>query len=338
MKKERVRVANDYNLKNHIIGKIWMAFALAIFFAVPTTVCLYYGVKPNMAVMASPAVFIPFAINFLSGVAEPILYAPMLGTNSAYLAFITGNLSNLKIPCVVKAQEICGTKLGTEENEVVATLSVAVSTLVTTVIVAVFVLVLAFSNLQDVFTRNKWITPAFTCVVYALFGSLGGKYVIKNIKLAALPLACIVVLSVILGFCKVDPGSAYLFVGIALAALFAGLQIAREKKKQKAQQETERLADIANEEITIDDTASENAETATDNDSASESDSATESANENAATDSDSASENANANKADADEKAALQDEEHPECAADKEEQLEEEIAVKTAQDVDSVD
>lgn len=338
MKKERVRVANDYNLKNHIIGKIWMAFALAIFFAVPTTVCLYYGVKPNMAVMASPAVFIPFAINFLSGVAEPILYAPMLGTNSAYLAFITGNLSNLKIPCVVKAQEICGTKLGTEENEVVATLSVAVSTLVTTVIVAVFVLVLAFSNLQDVFTRNKWITPAFTCVVYALFGSLGGKYVIKNIKLAALPLACIVVLSVILGFCKVDPGSAYLFVGIALAALFAGLQIVREKKKQKAQQETERLADIANEEITIDDTASENAETATDNDSASESDSATESANENAATDSDSASENANANKADADEKAALQDEEHPECAADKEEQLEEKIAVKTAQDVDSVD
>lgn len=325
MKKERVRVANDYNLKNHIIGKIWMAFALAIFFAVPTTVCLYYGVKPNMAVMASPAVFIPFAINFLSGVAEPILYAPMLGTNSAYLAFITGNLSNLKIPCVVKAQEICGTKLGTEENEVVATLSVAVSTLVTTVIVAVFVLVLAFSNLQDVFTRNKWITPAFTCVVYALFGSLGGKYVIKNIKLAALPLACIVVLSVILGFCKVDPGSAYLFVGIALAALFAGLQIAREKKKQKAQQETERLADIANEEITIDDTASENAETATDNDSASESAS-------------DVASENANSDKADADEKAALQDEEHPECAADKEEQLEEEIAVKTAQDVDSVD
>ncbi len=336
MKKERVRVANDYNLKNHIIGKIWMAFALAIFFAVPTTICLYYGVKPNMAVMASPAVFIPFAINFLSGVAEPILYAPMLGTNSAYLAFITGNLSNLKIPCVVKAQEICGTKLGTEENEVVATLSVAVSTLVTTVIVAVFVLVLAFSNLQDVFTRNKWITPAFTCVVYALFGSLGGKYVIKNIKLAALPLACIVVLSVILGFCKVDPGSAYLFVGIALAALFAGLQIAREKKKQKAQQETERLADIANEEITIDDTASENAETATDNDSASESasdvasDTATESTNENAATDNDSdtAIENANADKADADEKAALQDEE----------QLEEEIAIETAEGVDSVD
>lgn len=295
MKKERIKVANDYNLKNHIIGKIWTAFALALFFAVPTTICLYYGVKPNMAVMASPAVLIPFIINFLSGIVEPIIYSPMLGTNSAYLAFITGNLSNLKIPCVVKAQEICDTKLGTEENEVVATLSVAVSTLVTTVIIALFVLILAVSNLRDAIMANDWIMPAFTCVVYALFGSLGGKYIVKNIKLAALPLACIVVLSIILGFLKVNVGSAYLFVGIALSALFAGLQIVRQKKKQKAQQETDRLSQIANEEITINPQ--------------------------------DSETENENFQSAE-----SISDE------SEKEEQLEEEIAIETAEDVDSVD
>lgn len=293
MKKERIKVANDYNLKNHIIGKIWTAFALALFFAVPTTICLYYGVKPNMAVMASPAVLIPFIINFLSGVVEPIIYSPMLGTNSAYLAFITGNLSNLKIPCVVKAQEICDTKLGTEENEVVATLSVAVSTLVTAVIIALFVLILAVSNLRDAIMANDWIMPAFTCVVYALFGSLGGKYIVKNIKLAALPLACIVVLSIILGFLKVNVGSAYLFVGIALSALFAGLQILRQKKKQKAQQETDRLSQIANEEITINPQ--------------------------------DSESENENCQSAE-----SIPDE--------SEKQLEEEIAIETSEDVDSVD
>ncbi len=293
MKKERIKVANDYNLKNHIIGKIWTAFALALFFAVPTTICLYYGVKPNMAVMASPAVLIPFIINFLSGVVEPIIYSPMLGTNSAYLAFITGNLSNLKIPCVVKAQEICDTKLGTEENEVVATLSVAVSTLVTAVIIALFVLILAVSNLRDAIMANDWIMPAFTCVVYALFGSLGGKYIVKNIKLAALPLACIVVLSIILGFLKVNVGSAYLFVGIALSALFAGLQIVRQKKKQKAQQETDRLSQIANEEITIN------------------------------SQDSESGNENCQSAESIPDES---------------EKQLEEEIAIETSEDVDSVD
>lgn len=64
MAKEKVKVAMDYNLKSHIIGKIWMALAMLIFFAVPTTICLYFGVKPDMTVMGSWAVIVPFLINF----------------------------------------------------------------------------------------------------------------------------------------------------------------------------------------------------------------------------------------------------------------------------------
>lgn len=253
MAKERVKVSMDYDLKSHIVGKIWMALAMLIFFAVPTTICLYFDVKPDMSVMGTIAVIVPFLINFLSGVFEPIIYSPMLGINSAYLAFITGNLSNLKIPCVVKAQEICGTKLGTEENEVVSTLSVATSTLVTTVIIAVFVLILAVSNIETAIKNTPWITPAFTCVVYALFGSLGGKYVVKNIKLAALPLAIIVAFSLILGFALPKiVGSAYLFVGIGICAVFAILQVVREKKKAKLKEEQEHLEQIASSDVELD--------------------------------------------------------------------------------------
>lgn len=243
----------DYNLKSHIIGKIWMALAMLIFFAVPTTICLYFGVKPDMTVMGSWAVIVPFLINFFSGVFEPIIYSPMLGINSAYLAFITGNLSNLKIPCVVKAQEICGTKLGSKENEVVSTLSVATSTLVTTVIIAVFVLILAVSNMETAINNTPWIKPAFACVVYALFGSLGGKYIVKNIKLAALPLAIIVAFSLILGFALPKlVGSAYLFVGIGICAVFAILQVVREKKKAKLKEEQEHLEQIASSDVELD--------------------------------------------------------------------------------------
>ena len=254
MAKEKVKVTMDYNLKSHIIGKIWMALAMLIFFAVPTTICLYFGVKPDMTVMGSWAVIVPFLINFFSGVFEPIIYSPMLGINSAYLAFITGNLSNLKIPCVVKAQEICGTKLGSKENEVVSTLSVATSTLVTTVIIAVFVLILAVSDMETAINNTPWIKPAFACVVYALFGSLGGKYVVKNIKLAVFPLVIIVAFSLILGFAapKLGVGSAYLFVGIALCAIFGILQVVREKKKQKLQEEKEHLEGIAVSDVELD--------------------------------------------------------------------------------------
>lgn len=253
MSKFSNKLATDYNFRSHMIGKIWMFFALAIFFSVPTTICLYYDVKPDMTVLRDAAVLTPFIINFLSGIVEPIIYSPMLGVNSAYLAFITGNLSNLKIPCVIKAQEICGTKLGTEENEVVATLSVATSTLVTTVIIAVFVLILAVSNVSEAIAKTEWIMPAFTCVVYALFGALGGKYIVKNFKLAMFPLIILVVLSVILGFAMstFNIGSAYLFVGIGVSAVFAILQVMREKKKQKLQEEQEHLENIARENVEI---------------------------------------------------------------------------------------
>lgn len=268
---DKIKVTMDYNLKSHIIGKIWMALALVIFFAVPTAICIYYDVKPDMTVMGTSAVLIPFIINFLSGIFEPVIYSPMLGVNSAYLAFITGNLSNLKIPCVVKAQEICGTKLGTEENEVVSTLSVATSTLVTTVIIAIFVLILAVSNVETAIQNTPWITPAFTCVVYALFGSLGGKYVVKNIKLAVFPLVIIVAFSLILGFAapSLGVGSAYLFVGIALCAIFGVLQVVREKKKAKLKEEQEHLEQIAvsdveleqnGENVTADETVNEDSQ------------------------------------------------------------------------------
>ena len=138
-------------------------------------------------------------------------------------------------------------------------------------IIAIFVLILAVSNVETAIKNTPWITPAFTCVVYALFGSLGGKYVVKNIKLAVFPLSIIVAFSLILGFAapSLGVGSAYLFVGIALCAIFGVLQVVREKKKAKLKEEQEHLEQIAvsdveleqnGENVTADETADETAE------------------------------------------------------------------------------
>ncbi len=258
-------IANDFNRKYHLIGRLWTLGAILLFIAIPLAIGIHYGVTPDWRVFGTSAVIIPFIINFLSGIVEPVLYAPMLGTNSEYLAFVTGNLSNLKIPCVVKAHEIYPTENGTEEHEVISTIAVATSTLVTVVIIAILVLCLAFSNLQGVVERETWIMPAFSCVVYALFGSLGGKYITKNPKLSIIPAAVVIVLSIVLGVTGVGKsvGSAYLFVGIAVCLLFAILQIVREKRKQRVKEEEEHLALIAgSQEIeTISDSTSATADT-----------------------------------------------------------------------------
>ena len=235
----------ERNARLHWIGRLWMGISMLYICTIPLWMGLYWKVSPDWSVFASGAVVSPFILMALSGIAEPIVYAPMVGINGMYLSFVTGNLSNLKIPCVVKAQEIVGTKPGTEESEIVATLAVAVSSLVTILIIGVMVLCLAFANLQELIQDQPYLPPAFATVVYALFGSLGGKYIVKNPKLAAFPLIISVAIAVVLGFMGANPGSAYLFVGIAVTLVFALVQFFREKKKLREKEERLHLAAIA---------------------------------------------------------------------------------------------
>lgn len=243
---KKLKTTADTNARMHLIGRLWLLGGMILICTIPLWLALYYDTEPDWSVFGTSAVISPFILMALSGVAEPIIYSPMVGVNGMYLSFLTGNLSNLKIPCVVKAQEIAGTKRGTEEDEIVATIAIAASSLVTILIIGVMVLCLAvIPNLTEMIEDAPYLTPAFGCVVYALFGSLGGKYIVKNPKLAAFPIVIIVILSVVLGIVGMDPGSAYLFVGIAVCLVFAVLQMVREKRKLREKEERQRLEAIA---------------------------------------------------------------------------------------------
>lgn len=243
---KKMKTLLDNNARMHLIGRLWLGAGMILICTIPLWLALYYDVEPDWSVFGTAAVISPFILMALSGVAEPIIYSPMVGVNGMYLSFLTGNLSNLKIPCVVKAQEIAGTKRGTEEDEIVATIAIATSSLVTILIIGIIVLCLAvIPNLTEMIDNAPYLTPAFGCVVYALFGSLGGKYIVRNPKLAIGPIIIVVILSIVLGVVEMDPGSAYLFVGIAICLVFAIFQMLREKKKMREKEELRRLEAIA---------------------------------------------------------------------------------------------
>lgn len=243
---KKMKTLLDNNARMHLIGRLWLGAGMILICTIPLWLALSYDVEPDWSVFGTAAVISPFILMALSGVAEPIIYSPMVGVNGMYLSFLTGNLSNLKIPCVVKAQEIAGTKRGTEEDEIVATIAIATSSLVTILIIGIIVLCLAvIPNLTEMIDNAPYLTPAFGCVVYALFGSLGGKYIVRNPKLAIGPIIIVVILSIVLGVVGMDPGSAYLFVGIAICLVFAIFQMLREKKKMREKEELRRLEAIA---------------------------------------------------------------------------------------------
>ena len=117
MKKER-----SYNDTNHFYGRIFLAIAIIIIVAIPVVMAIALKVQPEYLVILKS--FIPLIVFIVGGFIEVITYSPLLGTNGTYLAFFTGNLVNLKVPCAVNARELAGVKHGSKEGEIVSTISV----------------------------------------------------------------------------------------------------------------------------------------------------------------------------------------------------------------------
>ena len=168
----------------HRDGKIWGISVAALIILVPVILCFVFSAMPDWQALGKGLVA-TLPMYWAVGLIEIFTYVPMLGAGGTYLSFVTGNISNLKLPCAVDAMERAGTKPGTEEAEVISTISIAVSSIVTTVIIILGVIFIV--PLQPIL-ENPVLKPAFEMILPALFGGLGVVFISKNVKLAIPPI------------------------------------------------------------------------------------------------------------------------------------------------------
>ena len=186
----REQYYDTYMKKTHFLGRLVSVVSLILLLGAPFVIGLILGALPDMGAVARGFLSVGLVWT-VSSVVEFLVYTPMLGAGGSYLAFITGNLINMKIPCAMNAKELVGAKSGTPENEVISTLSIATSSLVT--ILVLFLGVLLLIPLQPVL-QSPVLQPAFANVVPALFGAMAYKYYRKDPVLAMIPLAVMTVL------------------------------------------------------------------------------------------------------------------------------------------------
>lgn len=180
----------NYNDKTHFVGRIWMAMAITVVLAVPVAICVYYDAWPQgTAVLKGLLGVVP--IFWTVGIIEVFTYGPMLGSGGSYLGFVTGNITNLKAPSALTAMENAGVKPGTEEGEIISTVAIATSSIVTTIVIAIGVFLLSFLT---PILNSPVLKPAFDNILPALFGGLAVVYISKNWKIALAPGIFMVVL------------------------------------------------------------------------------------------------------------------------------------------------
>ncbi len=174
----------------HSYGRIWGFVICGLILLFPVAIMLIYNVTPNLsALLAGCIAVVP--MYWAVGLIELFTYIPMLGAGGAYLSFVTGNISNLKLPCALDALERTGFKASSEEGEIISTISIAVSSIVTTLIIIVGVILII--PLSPILAHPS-LSAAFAQLLPALFGGLAVVFIAKNPKLSIAPIILMLIL------------------------------------------------------------------------------------------------------------------------------------------------
>lgn len=174
----------------HRSGTIWNISVMILLLAFPLTVAALFGAAPNWGALVV-GLIATAPMYWAVGVIETITFVPMLGAGGSYLSFVTGNISNLKLPCAINALEQNNVSANSEEGEIISTIAIAVSSIVTTLIIIVgVVLIVPLTPLLS----SPVLAPAFSQLLPALFGGLAVVFISKNVRLSIAPVILMLVL------------------------------------------------------------------------------------------------------------------------------------------------
>jgi hypothetical protein len=177
----------------HRDGTIWNLCMMVILLAFPVAVALIFDAKPDWAGVGMGLVATA-PMYWAVGIVEVITFIPMLGAGGSYLSFVTGNISNLKLPCALNALESNNVKAQSEEGEIISTIAIAVSSIVTILVILLGVILII--PLTPIL-KNPALSPAFDQLLPALFGALGVVFVSKNWKIAIAPITLMLILFIL---------------------------------------------------------------------------------------------------------------------------------------------
>ena len=201
----------------HHYGRIWGLIVAAVLLAFPLVLSLIFKTAPDFGVLLA-GLFATAPMYWAVGIVEIFTYVPMLGAGGTYLSFVTGNISNLKLPCAIDAMERAGVKASSEEGEVISTISIAVSSIVTTLIILIGVICIV--PLTPIL-ESPVLVPAFDMILPALFGGLAVVFISKNAKLSIAPIALMLILFIFVPALNASTVGIMVPVGVVFTVIVA---------------------------------------------------------------------------------------------------------------------
>ncbi|MBQ6708239.1 MAG: hypothetical protein IJM97_04745 [Clostridia bacterium] len=201
----------------HRDGRIWGIVIGCIILLFPAILMAIFETLPDGKILIK-GLIATAPMYWAVGIIEIFTFTPMLGAGGTYLSFITGNISNLKLPCAIDAMEKAGVKASDEKGEVISTISIAVSSIVTTIIIIIGVICIV--PLTPIL-ESPVLEPAFNMILPALFGGLAVVFISKNLKLSIAPVLIMLVLFIFVPFLDASTVGIMVPVGVIITVITA---------------------------------------------------------------------------------------------------------------------
>ncbi len=168
----------EYLPMMHKIGKTTGYLGALLSFTPAVVLAIVYHLLPDWAALLTAAIAAVSAFGILWFV-EPISYFAVLGPVGTYMAFLSGNISNMRLPCASMAQVAADVEPGTEKGSIIATLGMAISIIINVSVLTIGVILGSqiLSQLPESFTN------ALNYLLPALFGALLMQFAMNQRKL-----------------------------------------------------------------------------------------------------------------------------------------------------------
>ncbi len=202
-------------------GKITMLLGIVTCFLPAVVISFVYGYMPPISAIIAGTIA-QISVSGAFYIVEPISYFPILGIPGTYLTFLSGNTSNMRVPCSSVAQEAAGVEMGTEKGSIISTIGIAVSILVN---IAVLTLGAIFGSMLLSLLPES-LKSALNFMLPALFGAVFGQFAISRPKLAGVAAVIALGMTWLLknGFLSFLPGTpSYAVILVCVfGSIFAG--------------------------------------------------------------------------------------------------------------------
>lgn len=169
--------------------------SLLFIIGVPSITCIWIDIWPSGVELVKSMISIAILF-YPAAILSAIPYISTIGLYGTYLSFVTGNVSNIKLPCALNALGFLDENSSQEHKDCMVTVAVTISNIVTLIVLAVCVFGL-FPYITDV--MDLPIAPAFRQILAALFGALGVSCFTKNKMFSVILVVCLVFFLIIDG-------------------------------------------------------------------------------------------------------------------------------------------